>query len=65
MEALDRFDEAIADYKAVLAAAPDDPAAFNNLASLGRGPRRRCAAEAAAAGRGAPGFRHAQKLWGS
>lgn len=41
MEALDRFDEAIADYKAVLAAAPNDPAAYNNLASL---PRRLCPA---------------------
>lgn len=39
LEALGRFDEAIADYRAVLKAQPDDPAAWNNLgnATAGRG----------------------------
>lgn len=31
LEAMGRFDEAVADYRAVLAAAPNDPAAWNNL----------------------------------
>lgn len=31
LEALGRFDEAVADYRAVLAAAPEDPSAWNNL----------------------------------
>lgn len=39
LEALGRFDEAITDYRAVLAVAPNDPAAWNNLgnASAGKG----------------------------
>lgn len=40
LEALGRFDEAVADYRAVLAVAPNDPAGWNNLgnatAGLGR-----------------------------
>lgn len=31
LEALGRFDEAVSDYRAVLAAAPEDPSAWNNL----------------------------------
>lgn len=31
LEALGRFDDAISDYRAVLAAAPEDPSAWNNL----------------------------------
>lgn len=37
LESLGRFDEAIADYKAVLAVAPDDPAAWNNLGNAEAG----------------------------
>ena len=31
LEALGRFEEAVVDYRAVLAAEPEDPAAWNNL----------------------------------
>lgn len=37
LEALGRFPEAIRDYKAVLAVAPDDPAAWNNLGNANAG----------------------------
>jgi tetratricopeptide (TPR) repeat protein len=44
LEALGRFEEAIVDYRAVLKAAPNDPAGWNNLgnasAGLGRWGRR-------------------------
>lgn len=36
-EALGQFEDAIRDYKTVLAAAPDDPAAWNNLGNATAG----------------------------
>jgi len=45
LEALGRFDEAIADYKAVLAVAPNDPAAWNNLGNATAGAGDWAAAE--------------------
>ncbi|GAB4818025.1 hypothetical protein N2152v2_005071 [Parachlorella kessleri] len=40
LEALGRFEEAIQDYRAVLAAAPNDPAAWNNLGNATAGAGR-------------------------
>ena len=40
LEALGRFEEAIQDYRAVLAAAPNDPAAWNNLGNATAGAPR-------------------------
>ena len=37
LEALGRFEEAVADYRAVLAAEPNDPAAWNNLGNATTG----------------------------
>jgi hypothetical protein len=37
LEGLGRFEEAIADYRAVLAVAPDDPAGWNNLGNASNG----------------------------
>lgn len=37
LEALNRFEEACADYRAVLAAAPEDPSAWNNLGNASAG----------------------------
>ena len=37
LEGLGRFDEAIRDYRSVLAAAPDDPSAWNNLGNSSAG----------------------------
>lgn len=37
LEGLNRFEEAISDYKAVLAVAPDDPAGWNNLGNASNG----------------------------
>lgn len=37
LEALGRFEEAIADYRAVITAAPGDPAAWNNLGNATAG----------------------------
>lgn len=34
LESLGRYDEAAADYQAVLAAQPNDPAAWNNLGNV-------------------------------
>jgi hypothetical protein len=39
LEALGRFDEAITDYRAVLAAQPNDPSAWNNLGNATAGER--------------------------
>lgn len=44
LEALGRFDEAVADYRAVLAVAPGDPAAWNNLGNALAGKGDWCAA---------------------
>ncbi len=41
LEALGRWEEAIADYRAVLAAAPNDPAGWNNLGNASGGCRAR------------------------
>lgn len=37
LETLGRFDEAVSDYRAVIAAAPSDPAAWNNLGNATAG----------------------------
>ena len=45
LEALGRFEEAQADYRAVLAVSPDDPAAWNNLGNATAGAGDWAAAE--------------------
>ena len=37
LEALGRFEEAVRDYRSVLAVQPNDPAAWNNLGNATRG----------------------------
>jgi tetratricopeptide (TPR) repeat protein len=62
LEALGRFPEAIADYRAVLAVAPEDPAAWNNLgnASAGSGDWAAAAEYYGRAAQLAPAFSFAQ-----
>ena len=62
LEALGRFDEAVADYRAVLAAAPEDPAAWNNLgnAEAGAGDWAAAAEHYGRAAQLAPQFSFAQ-----
>lgn len=62
LEALGRFPEAVADYRAVLAVAPDDPAAWNNLgnATAGLGDYKAAAEYYGKAAQLAPQFSFAQ-----
>jgi Flp pilus assembly protein TadD len=49
-----RWDEAAADYKAVLAVAPDDPSAWNNLGNTNMGAQTTAVAAVSTAAAGMP-----------